>query len=58
MLHRPEVEIPGERTCLLAEQTRAITREALDPPVARLSFGELRRLDEALARVLGLDGRV
>ena len=25
MLHRPEVEVLGQRTCLLAEHTRAIT---------------------------------
>lgn len=55
MLHRPEVEILGERTCLLAEHTRAISRDALGPTVARLGHDDLRRLDEALKLVLGLD---
>ena len=55
MLHRPEVEILGERTCLLAEQTRAVTREALGAPVGRLSYDDLRRLDDALLLTLGLD---
>lgn len=55
MLHRPEVEVLGQRTCLLAEQTRAITREALGPAIARLSHDDLRRLDQALLLVLGLD---
>ena len=55
MLHRPEVAILGERTCLLAEQTRAVAREALGAPVGRLSYDDLRRLDDALLLTLGLD---
>lgn len=55
MLHRPEVTILGDRTCLLVEQTRAVTREALGPPVARLSYDDLVRLDEALRLALALD---
>lgn len=52
--HRPEVEILGQRTRLLPEQTRAISREVLGAPVARLSYLELHELDDALRRVLEL----
>ncbi len=55
MVHRPEVTILGERTCLLVEQTRAIAREALGPPVSRLSYDDVRLLDEALRLALALD---
>jgi mRNA interferase MazF len=55
MLHRPEVTILGQRTCLLVEQARAITREALGEPVARLAYEDLRRLDDALRLALALD---
>ncbi len=55
MGHRPEVTILGERTCLLVEQTRAVTREALGAPVASLSYDDLRRLDDALRLALALD---
>jgi mRNA interferase MazF len=55
MLHRPEIVLLGERTCLLAEQTRAVAREALGDPVARLSYDDLQRLDDALRLVLALD---
>lgn len=55
MLHRPEVTILGERTCLLVEQTRAVTREALGSPVERLSYEDLARLDDALRLALALD---
>ena len=54
--HRPEIDLLGQRTVLLVEQTRAVTREALKPAVARLSYADLQLLDEALALVLGLDG--
>lgn len=56
MLHRPEVVILGERTCLLVEQTRAINRESLGPSVGRLSYDDLRQLDDALRLALALDG--
>jgi mRNA interferase MazF len=55
MVHRPEVTILGQRTCLLVEQTRAIRREALGPVVARLSLEDQQRLDEALLIALALD---
>ncbi len=56
MLHRPEVVILGERTCLLVEQTRAINRESLGPLVGRLSYDDLRQVDDALRLALALDG--
>ncbi len=56
MLHRPEVVILGERTCLLVEQTRVINRESLGPSVGRLSYDDLRQLDDALRLALALDG--
>lgn len=55
MLHRPELTILGERTCLLVEQTRAIARAALGLPVASLSYDDLRRLENALRLALALD---
>jgi len=45
-----------ERTCLLVEQTRAINRESLGPSVGRLSYDDLRQLDDALRLALALDG--
>ena len=55
LAHRPQVVIDGRTTCLLAEQTRAIRREALGPPLGRLSYDDLNRLDDALRLVLALD---
>ena len=55
MVHRPEVVLLGERTCLLVEQTRAINRESLGPSVGQLSYDDLRRLDDALRLALALD---
>lgn len=55
MLHRPELIILGERTCLLVEQTRAINRENLGPSVGRLSHDDLQQLDQALRLALALD---
>jgi mRNA interferase MazF len=55
MVHRPEVTVLGERTCLLVEQTRAIRRDALGPVLTRLSLDDQRRLDDALRIALALD---
>lgn len=55
MLHRPEVTVMGTRTFLLVEQTRAVTRDALGPPLERLSHADLQRLDDALRLALALD---
>lgn len=51
---RPPIEIAGTRTRVLVEQTTAISPDRLGASVGRLSAGELRDLDSALAVVLGL----
>jgi mRNA interferase MazF len=51
---RPTIELGGERTRVLVEQTTAISPERLGESVGRLNAGELRDLDTALALVLGL----
>lgn len=51
---RPEVEIEGRRTLVLAEQTAAVDPERLGDAAGSLSLEELRRVDQALRVVLGL----
>jgi mRNA interferase MazF len=51
---RPTIEIDGTPTRVLVEQTTAVSPERLGDSAGRLSAGELRSLDEALALVLGL----
>jgi mRNA interferase MazF len=51
---RPLIEIGGESTRVLVEQTTAVSPERLGESAGRLSAQELRSLDEALAVVLGL----
>ena len=51
---RPEVEINGELTLVLAEQTAAVDPQRLGIQVGRLSLGELRQVDAALRIVLNL----
>jgi mRNA interferase MazF len=51
---RPEVEIAGRATRVLAEQTAAIDPSRLGDSVGRLTFDELRHLDAALRIVLEL----
>jgi mRNA interferase MazF len=51
---RPAVQVNGERTLVLAEQTVAVDPTRLGQRVGRLSFAELRRLDAALRLVLAL----
>ena len=51
---RPEVEVQGQITRVLAEQTTAVDPERLGPPVARLTWDELRQVDAALRLVLDL----
>jgi mRNA interferase MazF len=51
---RPEVEIAGRTTRVLAEQTAAIDPSRLGDSAGNLSFDELRRLDAALGLVLEL----
>jgi mRNA interferase MazF len=51
---RPEVEIAGRTTRVLAEQTTAVDPTRLGASVGHLTFEELRRLDAALRLVLEL----
>lgn len=49
---RPEVEVGGVKTRVLAEQTAAVDPGRLGKSVGFLSFDELRRVDAALRVVL------
>ena len=51
---RPEVEIAGRATLVLAEQTAAIDPTRLGGSAGHLTFEELRRVDAALRLVLDL----
>jgi mRNA interferase MazF len=51
---RPTIELDGAQTRVLVEQTTAVSPDRLGESVGRLSAGELRDLDAALALVLGL----
>jgi mRNA interferase MazF len=51
---RPEVEIAGRVTRVLAEQTAAVDLRRLGESVGYLSFDEGRRLDAALRIVMEL----
>lgn len=51
---RPEVEIQGERTKVMVEQTVAIDPQRLARHVGRLTNEELRDVDAALRVVFGL----
>ncbi|WP_299037785.1 type II toxin-antitoxin system PemK/MazF family toxin [uncultured Pseudokineococcus sp.] len=51
---RPEVEVDGRTTLVLAEQTAAIDPERLGAAAGALSLEEMRRVDAALRIVLSL----
>jgi mRNA interferase MazF len=51
---RPEIEVLGRRTRVLAEQTAAIDPQRLGEPADRLTYEEMRNIDAALRLVLGL----
>jgi mRNA interferase MazF len=51
---RPLIEVGGESTRVLVEQTTAVSTERLGESARRLKAHELRAVDEALALVLGL----
>jgi len=51
---RPVIQIGGDPTRVLVEQTTAISPDRLGKSVGRLDAPELRDLDAALALVLGL----
>jgi mRNA interferase MazF len=51
---RPAIELEGEATRVLVEQTTAVATDRLGISVRRLSSTELRDVDAALALVFGL----
>ena len=51
---RPDVEIAGRRTRVLAEQTTAVDPSRLGGNAGHLTFDELRQVDAALRLVLAL----
>lgn len=51
---RPAIDLAGEATRVLVEQTTAVSAERLGDAAGRLSAEELRALDAALLTVLGL----
>lgn len=51
---RPEVQVAGRATRVLAEQTAAIDPTRLGESAGHLTFDELRRVDAALRLVLDL----
>jgi mRNA interferase MazF len=51
---RPEIEIDGKTTLVLAEQTAAIDPERLGHLVGHLTQREMSTVDEALRKVLHL----
>jgi len=51
---RPTIEVDGQLTRVLVEQTTAVSTDRLGDSAGRLSAQELRSLDEALVAVFGL----
>jgi mRNA interferase MazF len=51
---RPEVQIQGRLTLVLAEQTAAVDPTRLGGAAGRLTLDDMRRVDAALRLVLGL----
>lgn len=51
---RPVIEVEGQETRVLLEQTTAVTSDRLGDSVGRLTAAELRAVDAALGLVLGL----
>jgi len=51
---RPEIEIQGRTTRVLAEQTTAVDPERLGPSVGHVTLTEIRHIDAALRLVLDL----
>ena len=51
---RPPIELDGEQTRVLVEQTTVVDREHIRRSAGRLDAAELRAVDEALLLVLGL----
>ena len=53
-LWRPTIELDGISTLVLPEQISVVDTDRLGASAGRLSAEELRHLDAAIARVLGL----
>ena len=51
---RPEIEIDGRRTKVLAEQASAVDPSRLGEHIGHLAFDELRAVDAALRMVMSL----
>jgi mRNA interferase MazF len=51
---RPTIELEGQETRILVEQTTVVDPQRLGRSAGRLDSDELRAVDEALALVLGL----
>ncbi len=51
---RPAIELAGQQTRVLVEQTTAVSTARLGETLGRLSAQELRALDAALVLVFGL----
>ena len=51
---RPEIDVAGHPTLVLAEQTAAVDPTRLDERAGLLTYEELRRVDAALRLVLEL----
>lgn len=56
-LFRPEVDVAGERTCVLVEQLRTVDVSRLGRLVDHLALEDRRAVDQALELVLSLDLR-
>lgn len=54
-IFRPEIDLRGRNTFVLVEQTAAVDPTRLGAWAGRLSYEELRAVDEALRLVLSLD---
>lgn len=52
---RPSIEVRGQSTLVLAEQTTAIDPQRLGPWAGRLTHRELTEVERALRLVLALD---
>jgi mRNA interferase MazF len=53
-IYRPAIELAGEETRILVEQTTVVDPQRLGPSAGRLNASEMRDLDEALALILAL----
>ena len=51
---RPAIDVRGEETRVLVEQTTVVDPQRLGRSAGRLDADELRAVDEALALILGL----